>query len=116
MLTKTRPMNVFAANATLAVFGGTDKVVWAPCSGMSRFVGEFAYDGAPAAPPTIEFSMNGQTSGYLQAAPVGANPAPGITLYTWDIQINSWAFVKLTIPKPGTSVSGAAKLVPKIQN
>lgn len=116
MLTTTRSMQVFAVNEAVATFAAP-RVVSTACGGMARFTGEFAYfGGAPASPPTIEFSMNGQDSGYLLAAPVGVNPAPGVTLYTWDIQINSWAFVKLTVGPPVGSVTGSSRLVPKIQN
>lgn len=116
MLTTTRSMQVFAVNEAVATFAAP-RIVATPCSGMDRFTGEFAYQGgAPASPPSIEFSMNGSDWDYIQAAPPGLNPAPGITLYTWDVQIFSWAFVRLTVQPPIVSVRGASRLVPKVQN
>ena len=116
MLTTRRPLRLAAVNDTAATFA-VDRQVVTACAGMDRFIGEYAYvGGAPAAPPTIEFSMNGSNWSYSQPAPVGANAAAGVNLYTWDIQINAWAFVRLTVPKPVGSVSGAASILPKIQN
>lgn len=116
MLTTRRSMSIFAVNEAVATFNA-NRVVAAPCSGMDRFVGEFAYQGgAPVSAPLIEFSMNGQDWDYQQSAPVGANPAPGITLYTWDVQIFSWAFVRLTVSPPIVSVRGGARIVPEVQN
>jgi hypothetical protein len=109
-------MAVFAVNEAVATFA-VPRIVAAPCGGMWRFVGEMAYvGGAPVAAPAIEFSMNGNDWDFLLAAPAGANPAAGVTLFTWDVQIVSWAFVRLTVSPPIGSVRGQARILPKIQN
>lgn len=118
MLTTTRSMNVFTANDTDVTFGAQKQVV-APCERMDRFQGEIAYTGgAPGAVPLLEFSRNGIDWDYRQPAPVGANPAPGVTLYTWDIQIVTWAFVRLTVDPPGGggTIRGDAKIRPVMEN
>lgn len=116
MLTRTRSMGLFSVNEAVATFAAPRQVA-APCAGMYRVTGEFAYvGGAPAVAPTIEFSMNGTDWDYLQSAPAGLNPAPGVTLYTFDVQIVSWAFVRITVDPPIGSVRGASRILPKIQN
>lgn len=116
MLTTRRSMSLFAVNEDVTTFP-VARQVSAPCSGMDRCVGELAYQGgAPASVPSVEFSMNGVDWDYIEPTPAGLNSAPGITLYTWDIQIFSWAFVRLTVPPPIGSVRGAARIVPEVQN
>ena len=119
MLTVTRSMNIFTANDSDVQFGPTPKVSVAPCERMDRFQGEMAYrGGVPASAPLIEFSRDGVNWDYSQAAPAGANPAAGVTLYTWDVQVNSWTFVRLTVQPPAAagSVRGAAKIRPVMEN
>lgn len=118
MLATTDSMNVFVANDSDTSFGAQKQVV-APCERMYSFVGEMAYrGGAPAAAPVIEFSIDGQSWDYLQSAPAGANPAPGVTLYTWDVLIETWAFVRLTVDPPAAAgtVRGSARIRPVMEN
>lgn len=116
MLAVTEHVGVFSASETVATFTAP-KVAFTACEGMDRFVGEAAYTGgAPASAPTIEFSMDGLVWSFLLAAPAGANPAPGVTLFTWDVQVNSWRFVRLTVQPPITAISASAQLLPIIQN
>jgi hypothetical protein len=119
MLTTTRSMNVIRFSGSDTEFGPDPKIGVAPCERMYACEGEFAYtNGAPASAPTIEFSMDGENWDYLQSAPAGANPAPGVTLYTWEILIETWAFVRVTIQKPngGGAVRGAARIRPVREN
>jgi len=119
MLSTTKSMNVISVNATDTQFGADPKVGVAPCERMYACTGEVAYrGGAPASAPTIEFSMDGQNWDYLQNAPAGSNPAAGVTLYTWEILIETWAFVRVTIQKPAAagSVRGAARIRPVREN
>lgn len=118
MLSAVQQMGVLSVNESDSTFIA-DKVVAVPCEGMDRFSGEFGYTGgAPGSAPTIEFSMNGVDWDYSQSAPLGAFPAAGVTLYSWNIEIFSWRFVRLTLDTPAAAGScrGSAKLLPKLQN
>lgn len=115
MLTVTRPMGLAAPNETNATFSA-DRQCVSPCSGMDRCVGELGYDAAPAGAPTVEFSMNGSDWDFLKTIGLDPDAAPGVTLYTWDLQIKSWAFVRVTIPFPPSSIRGTVQILPKVQN
>jgi hypothetical protein len=111
-------MGIFEVNESSTTFTA-DRQVVAPCGGMDQFEGEIAYSGgAPATPPTLEFGFNGVTFVATLAAPAGLNPAPGITLYAWNIPVNRYLFVRLTVPKPagGGTCQGGAGLRPPIEN
>lgn len=116
MLTTNREMSILGFSEVAAVFA-TDKVAVAPCEGMARVVGEAAYTGgAPVAVPSIDFSVDGVNWDFVFPAALSGTPAPGVTLYTWDLQVNAWAFVRVTLKPPVTACRAASRLEPLVQN
>lgn len=116
MLTETEVQNLYFVNKSLVQFGVGPDVVVAPCGAMAAVVGSIGYTGgAPATLPTIEFSDDGLNWDSTQVATVDGTAAVGVTLYSFNIAVRAWRFVRLRIFAPVTRIRGFVELRPKPQ-
>lgn len=116
MMTQCEIENIYSVNESAAEFGAGPDIVAAPCGGMAAIVGSIGYTGgAPATLPTIEFSDDGLNWDSTQLATLDATAAAGVTLYSFNIAVRAWRFVRVRIFAPITRIRGFVELRPRPQ-
>lgn len=116
MMTQCEVQNIYFVNKSLAEFGVGPDIVAAPCGGMSTVLGSIGYTGgAPATLPTIDFSDDGVNWDSTQLGVADATAAAGVTLYSFNIAVRAWRFVRIRIFAPVTRIRGFVELRPQPQ-